>query len=118
MAALHFETMTDRSNDDVERSGTALASVLDRIHKHRRLRGWVRWLDTISEGAHAWPSSSMLCLGTLVVAVAWLCLTSSADNLPSLHAALETESDLDEVVAALQQERLCAVACPMSPSPR
>jgi len=110
----HFDAMNARAFDDVERSqssGSMLAILVDGQRQCRRLRGWAgRRLDSVSAGAHVWPASALLTVGTLVVAVAWLS-HMSVHNASSTYLALTTVTDLHDVVATVQHERRCAVTC-------
>ena len=99
-------------------SGSAL-SVLEAQRKQRGLlRRWLRCLDKISEGAHVWPASALLTLGILTMVVVWLCRMST-HNSSSLYLALKIETDLHDVITALQRERQCtAYTCLTSSSLR
>ena len=112
--------MNSHSLDDVECSQSvgSMLSILDGERPQRRLRGLVQCrLDAVLEGAHVWPASALLTLGTLVMAVAWLS-HMSVHNSASTYSALKTQTDLHDVIATLQQERHCAATCLTSSSLR
>jgi len=114
----HSETMNAHSFDDVEnRSTGSMLSMLDGQRQHRRLRSWVRCLDKVAEGAHVWPASALLIVGTLVMAVAWLC-HMSVHSFSSTYLALKTETHLHDVITTIQQERRCSATCLTPSSPR
>jgi len=117
----YVETMSRSScNPGVERNHQTTAgsvlSVLDAQRKQRGLRKWVRGLDRISEGAHVWPASALLTLGTLIMTVVWLCQMST-DGSSSLYLALKVETDLHDVITTLKHERRCATATCRTSSP-
>ena len=85
-------------------------SVLEAQRKQRGLRRWLRCLDNISEGGHVWPASALLTLGILTMVVVWLCRMST-HNSSSLYVSLKIETDLLDVITALQRERLCTATC-------
>ena len=105
------------SDADSHQSTGGLLSILDGQRQHRRLRRWVQCLDKVVEGAHVWPASALLTLGTLVMAVVWLS-HMSVHNFSSTYTALKTETDLHDVIATLQQERQCSATCLTSSSLR
>jgi len=95
-------------NDVGRHQSTAV--MLDGQRQQRTLRRWARCVvDEVAEGAHVWPASALLTLGTLAMAVAWLSYMSVHDS-SSTHSALMVETDLHDVVAALQHERQCTAA--------
>jgi len=118
-----LEAMNDaHSCGDVERSqsttGGSMLTMFDVHRQHRRLRRWVRGVVAEgAEGGHVWPASALLTLGTLAMAVAWLG-HMSVHNSSAAYSALKTETDLHDVVVALQRERLCAATCLTSSSLR
>jgi len=100
------------NSSDAERNQTSgsVMSALDGLRRHRGLRRWARGLDKISEGVHVWPASALLTLGTLIMTVVWLCFTNTNDYL-SVYLALKTETDLYDVITAVQRERQCVATC-------
>jgi len=117
-----MEAMSDSScNSGIERiqMSSSVLPALDSQRKQPRtgLRRWVRGLDRVSEGAHVWPASALLTLGTFVIVVVWLCHMSTPSGRSALYSALELESVLYDVITTLRHEQQCSTPTCRTSSP-